>query len=347
MPSPSRRPSSRWTSACRPTRDSASEGFRLLEQMLALDPEHQGHRADRPERPGQCAEARSRSARTISCAKPFDPDLLGLTIDRAYRLYELQAENARLQALQPARRARRRDDARPGDAAHLPQRSRRSRRAARRVLLLGESGTGKEVLAQALHHASKRARRASSRSTAPRFRRTCSRASCSATRRARSPAPSKTDRRQGRDRQRRHADARRDRRPAAVAAGRSCCASCRSARSSGIGGRQEIAVDVRVVCATHQDLKGADPRAAASAKTCTTGSPRSSSRFRRCARARATRCCSRMRSCAASPKSSSAARCASARTRCAAIERARLARQRARADERRSSAQRSWPKATA
>ena len=31
-------------------------------------------------------------------AKPFEPELLGLTIDRALRLAELQAENRRLQA---------------------------------------------------------------------------------------------------------------------------------------------------------------------------------------------------------------------------------------------------------
>jgi two-component system NtrC family response regulator len=32
-------------------------------------------------------------------AKPFEPDVLNLTIERAYRLAELQAENRRLQAL--------------------------------------------------------------------------------------------------------------------------------------------------------------------------------------------------------------------------------------------------------
>jgi two-component system NtrC family response regulator len=33
-------------------------------------------------------------------AKPFEPELLALTIERAYRLAELQAENRRLQAMQ-------------------------------------------------------------------------------------------------------------------------------------------------------------------------------------------------------------------------------------------------------
>ena len=57
-----------------------------------------------------------------------------------------------------------------------------------------------------------------------------------------------------------------------------------------MGGRQEIPVDVRVVCATHQDLKGLIAEQAASARTCTTAWPRSSSTSPRCVPARATRC---------------------------------------------------------
>ncbi len=84
-----------------------------------------------------------------------------------------------------------------------------------------------------------------------------------------------------------------------------------------VGGRQEIAVDVRVVCATHQDLKSADQAKSASARTCTTASPRSSSTCRALRRARATRCCWRTPSCAASPRSSIAARSAFSDERCA------------------------------
>jgi two-component system NtrC family response regulator len=88
-------------------------------------------------------------------AKPFEPELLGLTIDRAYRLWELQAENRRLQAL-----------AHPDALAGLMTRDAEMQRICRliervagsdaTVMLLGESGTGKEVLAQGLHDASKR-----------------------------------------------------------------------------------------------------------------------------------------------------------------------------------------------
>jgi len=91
-------------------------------------------------------------------AKPFDPDVLQLTIARAYRLAELQAENRRLRALQQ-----------PDALGQLITRDPEMMRIARTidrvaasnatVMLLGESGTGKEVLAQGLHAASKRSGR--------------------------------------------------------------------------------------------------------------------------------------------------------------------------------------------
>ena len=88
-------------------------------------------------------------------AKPFEPDVLTLTVERALRLAELQAENRRLQALhQP--------DAMAGLISRDAEMMRLSRTVERvassdaTVLLLGESGTGKEVLAQGVHTASKR-----------------------------------------------------------------------------------------------------------------------------------------------------------------------------------------------
>ena len=88
-------------------------------------------------------------------AKPFEPEVLALTIDRAFRLYELQAENHRLSQLQHP-------DALGGLITRDPDMLRIARMIERvsgsdaTVLLLGESGTGKEVLAQGLHAASKR-----------------------------------------------------------------------------------------------------------------------------------------------------------------------------------------------
>ena len=137
-----------------PDPDSVSEGFRLLEQLLEADPHVKVIVLT-----GQNDQANALRAIALGAydffAKPFEPELLALTIDRAYRLFELQAENRRLQAShQP--------DALSGLITRDPLMLRTCRIIEKvassdaTVLLLGESGTGKEVLAQGLHQASKR-----------------------------------------------------------------------------------------------------------------------------------------------------------------------------------------------
>ncbi|MBC7395018.1 MAG: PEP-CTERM-box response regulator transcription factor [Variovorax sp.] len=137
-----------------PDPDSVSEGFRLLDQLLQLDPDVKVIVLT-----GQNAQQNALRAVALGAydffAKPFDPDLLGLTIDRAYRLFELQAENRRLQA-------RQQPDALTGLMTRDPEMLRICRTIEKiasssvTALLLGESGTGKEVLAQGLHQASRR-----------------------------------------------------------------------------------------------------------------------------------------------------------------------------------------------
>lgn len=140
-----------------PDPDSVSEGFKLLEQILDIEPTTRVIVLT-----GQNDQANALRAVAMGAydflAKPFDPDVLNLTIERASRLSELQAENRRLQALhQP--------DALAGLITRDSEMLRISRTIERvassdaTVLLLGESGTGKEVLAQGLHTASKRAGR--------------------------------------------------------------------------------------------------------------------------------------------------------------------------------------------
>jgi two-component system, NtrC family, response regulator len=137
-----------------PDPDSVSEGFKLLEQMLAIDPT-----AKVIVLTGQNDQNNALRAVALGAydflAKPFEPDVLTLTIERAWRLSELQAENRRLQALhQP--------DALSGLITRDTEMMRIARTIERvsssnaTVLLLGESGTGKEVLAQGVHTASKR-----------------------------------------------------------------------------------------------------------------------------------------------------------------------------------------------
>lgn len=137
-----------------PDPDSVSEGFKLLGQLLDIDPGVKVIVLT-----GQNEQANALRAVALGAydflAKPFEPDVLRLTIERAYRLYELQAENRRLQAQQQI-------DALGGLITRDPGMLRIARTVERvasssaTVLLLGDSGTGKEVLSQGLHAASKR-----------------------------------------------------------------------------------------------------------------------------------------------------------------------------------------------
>jgi len=72
-----------------PDADSVSEGFLLLEQILTIAPDTKVIVLT-----GQ--NDRTNALRAIGLgaydffAKPFEVDMLGLTIERAYRLYDLQ-----------------------------------------------------------------------------------------------------------------------------------------------------------------------------------------------------------------------------------------------------------------
>ena len=140
-----------------PDPDSVSEGFKLLEQILDVEPNTKVIVLT-----GQNDQANALRAVAMGAydflAKPFEPDVLILTVERASRLAELQAENRRLQTLhQP--------DAlaglitRDADMLRICRTIERVASSDATVLLLGESGTGKEVLAQGVHTASKRSGR--------------------------------------------------------------------------------------------------------------------------------------------------------------------------------------------
>jgi two-component system, NtrC family, response regulator len=139
-----------------PDADSVSEGFCLLEQLLAADPGTKVIVLT-----GQNAQDNALRAVGLGAydflAKPFEPELLNLIVERAFRLSELQSENRRLREAQPP-------DAFQGLLTRDPGMLRVCRTVEKvsnsnaTVLLLGESGTGKEVLARGLHAASPRAR---------------------------------------------------------------------------------------------------------------------------------------------------------------------------------------------
>ncbi len=109
---------------------------------------------------GQNDSANARRAVALGAhdffAKPFDADVVSLIIDRAFRVHDLQLENRRL--LQ----------ARIGvggiitASAEMQAVCRMIEKVASTdatVMLLGESGTGKELLARALHESSGRSKR--------------------------------------------------------------------------------------------------------------------------------------------------------------------------------------------
>jgi len=137
-----------------PDADSVSEGFKLLEQILAMNPDTKVIVLT-----GQNDQANALRAVAMGAydffAKPFEPELLNLTVERAFRMFELQKENHRLREL-------RQPDALSGLITRDPEMLQICRTVERvagstvTVMLLGESGTGKEVLAQGLHQASQR-----------------------------------------------------------------------------------------------------------------------------------------------------------------------------------------------
>ncbi|MDO8348494.1 MAG: PEP-CTERM-box response regulator transcription factor [Rugosibacter sp.] len=137
-----------------PDADSVSEGFKLLEQIMAIAPDTKVIVLT-----GQNEQANALRAVALGAydffVKPFEPETLNLTVERAFRFYDLQQENHRLQAMQQP-------DALGALITRDPEMLRICRTIEKvaptnaTVLLLGESGTGKELLARGLHNASPR-----------------------------------------------------------------------------------------------------------------------------------------------------------------------------------------------
>ena len=138
-----------------PAPDDVSEGFKLLSEILTLAPDTKVIVLTGQHDRENAVKAVGLGAYDFF-AKPFEPELLNLTIERAFRMHDLQMENARLAALEgsPLSGLLTRD---PG-MLKICRTIEKLASASATVALLGESGTGKEILARGLHMLSSRAR---------------------------------------------------------------------------------------------------------------------------------------------------------------------------------------------
>ena len=236
-----------------PHPDEPTVGFQLLQDILAAAPDTKVIVLT-----GQNDHANALKAIGLGAydfySKPFQPELLTLMIERAYRLHELQAENRKLQARRgsgPLGELLTRDPQMMKVCATIEKVAGTNAT----VMLLGESGTGKELLARGVHLLSSRKE---GRFIA---------INCAAIPEnlleselfgyekgaftgAAKQTPGKIELAH---RGTLFLDEIGDL-PAALQA--KILRFLQDRTIERLGGRQEIAVDVRVVCATHQDLRG-------------------------------------------------------------------------------------------
>ncbi len=136
-----------------PDPDGASEGLATLEQILTLVPDTKVILVTGNQDRANAVKAVGMGAYDFY-QKPFDPEVLGLVVGRAFRLHALQRENRLLQQSQDtAMRGIITRDAGMLKICHSVEKVAPSQAT---VLLLGESGTGKELLARAVHQLSPR-----------------------------------------------------------------------------------------------------------------------------------------------------------------------------------------------
>ena len=138
-----------------PDQDGTTEGFKVVDEILRLSPDTKvivvtGN------------DDREHALRAVAAGaydfyrKPIDADELGLILNRAFHLFELEEENRKLAKS-------RRDMPLDGVITADPEMLKMCRLIEKvapssvGVLLLGESGTGKELMARAIHDLSGRA----------------------------------------------------------------------------------------------------------------------------------------------------------------------------------------------
>ena len=137
-----------------PHPDDPTEGLQLLDEIHAIAPDTKVIVLTGQNDQHNALKAIALGAHDF-CPKPFEPEFLTWTIDQAFRVHDLQEENRRLLIAQH-----------PPELSGIITRDPEMLRICRTieklaptfatVLILGESGTGKELVARALHDLSPR-----------------------------------------------------------------------------------------------------------------------------------------------------------------------------------------------
>ena len=140
-----------------PDPDGTSEGFAVLDAIMALKPDTKVIVASGHDARESALHAIERGAYDFY-AKPVDIDELGLIVRRAFELHRIEAENRRLAAGIGADRTVLGSliTAAP-EMLKVARMIERVATTSASVMLLGASGTGKELLAKGLHQRSTRA----------------------------------------------------------------------------------------------------------------------------------------------------------------------------------------------
>lgn len=142
-----------------PDPDGTSEGFAVLDAIMALKPDTKvivasGHGARE-----SALQAIERGAYDFY-QKPVDIDALGLIVRRAFNLHQIEDENRRLVAhVSEDKTVLGRLITGAPEMVKVARTIERVANTSVSVMLLGASGTGKELLAQGLHDASNRAQK--------------------------------------------------------------------------------------------------------------------------------------------------------------------------------------------
>jgi two-component system NtrC family response regulator len=139
-----------------PDPDGSTEGLATLQQILALAPDTRVIVLTGNQDHANAVKAIGLGAYDFH-QKPCDPEVLNLVIQRAFFLHRLQQENRRMQREQldsPLAGVISRD----AGMLKVCRNVEKVAPTSASVMLLGDSGTGKEVLARALHALSPRAK---------------------------------------------------------------------------------------------------------------------------------------------------------------------------------------------